>query len=107
MKFRDAKNKCKSDGAYLAFPRSNAENTFIADFILSHDDELWIGVNDIDEEGRFFTVDGLEVSYTNWYGSQPNGDGDGVVIDYDGEWWDRGMSDEYGFVCMYQIDGEL
>ena len=104
MEFLDAKHKCESDGAHLGYPKSVTENSFFADIM---NGEIWIGVNDYDEENKFVTVDGFEVSYTNWYWNQPNGDGDGVVIDNNGQWWDRPNNRDYRFVCFYRISGKI
>merc|ERR1711946_76812 len=59
-----AKTQCQSDGAFLAVPRSEAENDFIAGLIPNED--IWIGINDIENEGSFVAVDGRQVSWTKW-----------------------------------------
>ena len=113
MKFLEAKAQCESDGAYLADPRSDAENTFIAGLISGH---FWIGINDIDEEGKFVTADGLNVSYTNWRDKEPNNyqhtdgnDEDGVLINWAGQslWNDQSINRPYKFVCYYRIEGKF
>ena len=40
----------------LAIPKSKVENDFIAGLI--PDKTIWIGINDINKEGHFVTVDG-------------------------------------------------
>ena len=68
--YDDAKAQCKSDGAYLAIPRSEAENDFIAGLIPNAD--IWIGINDMAKEGSFVAVDGRQVSWTKWDKNEPN-----------------------------------
>ena len=70
MKYLDAEAQCVSDGALLALPRSDSENDFIANLI--PDEGIWIGLNDINEEGKFVTSDGVEPCYTKWDSNQPN-----------------------------------
>ena len=65
-----AKAQCESDGAFLAIPRSEAENDFIAGLIPNED--IWIGINDIANEGTFVAVDGRPVSWTKWDTGEPN-----------------------------------
>ena len=66
MTFPEAQAQCKSDGANLAIPRSKIENNFIASLI--PDKRIWIGINDIESEGNFVTVDGSGwVFYLHFY----------------------------------------
>ena len=78
--YDDAKAQCKSDGAYLAIPRSEAENDFIAGLIPN--EHIWIGINDIANEGSYVAVDGRQVSWTKWDSGEPNNldNEDGVEI---------------------------
>ena len=121
MNYVDAKSQCESDGAYLATPRSDAENAFIAGLIPNQ--SIWIGVSDIDEEGQFISADGLDVTFTKWYQKvrQPdnyqhgNGnDEDGVQIvgtsgweDSKGFWNDQQITNRYKFVCHYNIPAQV
>ena len=68
-----AKAQCESDGAFLAIPRSEAENDFIAGLIPN--EHIWIGVNDIANEGSFVAVDGDPLSWTKWDSGEPNNQG--------------------------------
>ena len=70
MSYAAADSQCKSDGSFLAIPRSEAENDFIASLIPN--EYIWIGINDIEQEGRYVTVDGSAISYTNWDIGQPD-----------------------------------
>ena len=105
MSYLDAKAQCESDGMYLAIPRSDDENAFIASLIPN--DNIWIGVNDINEEGKFASVDGQDVTYTKWLNGEPNdlGNEDGSIIvgGLNGMWADKGINYEEKFVCMSNI----
>ena len=107
MKYNAAKSKCESDGTLLAVPRSKEENKFIAD--LKKTDQLWIGVNDLDEENKFITVEGNPVSYTNWLDGEPNNSNneDGVELNWGkhGYWNDQKITKRNPFVCLYRIPG--
>ena len=113
MTYGDAEAQCKSDGSFLAIPRSEAENDFIASLIPK--EHIWIGINDIEQEGSFVAVDGREISWTNWLTGQPDGgvDQNAVAIDSlsDGRWRDLGVQyvgvKNVGFVCSIYIEGTL
>ena len=70
MTYSAAKAQCESDGAFLAIPRSNAENDFIVSLIPN--ENIWIGVNDIKIENSFVADDGCPLRYTNWIHDQPD-----------------------------------
>ena len=108
MNYLDAKAQCEIDGAYLATPRSDDQNAFIVSLIPNAN--IWIGLNDIDEEGTFVSVDDKEVSYTKWLYGEPNDSGneDGVEIIGDressnGYWNDKSTKIQNQFVCMSNI----
>ena len=68
LDYGDAKAQCESDGTFLAIPISEAEEHFLFGFI-PDDLSMWIGINDIEQEGLFVAVDGLEISrYDSWIG---------------------------------------
>merc|ERR1719419_358224 len=83
MTYGDAKAQCESDGTFLAIPRSEAENDFIASLIPNED--IWIGINDIAKEGSFVAVDGREISWTKWDSGEPND-----AMNYFGNEWVHG-----------------
>ena len=65
LNYTDAKAQCESDGTFLAIPKSKTENDFFAGLI--KDDDFWIGINDINQEGTFVPVDGTDLSFENWH----------------------------------------
>ena len=118
MTYNAAKTQCESDGAFLAIPRSEAENYYIADLIPNN--RIWIGINDIDQEGVFVAVDGSNITYTNWDSGEPSNEGsdhneDAVMIHPDRDWvrshrqhtWnDINVNHRMGFVCSLRIRGK-
>ena len=111
MTYDAAVSQCGSDNAVLAIPRSEAENTFIANLVPN--EKLWIGINDIAREGRFVSVDGRDISYTKWLAGEPNnnyGDEDGVEILGDRgitEWNDKKVTHTRKFICSVDIAGRF
>ena len=118
MTYNAAKTQCESDGSFLAIPRSETENYYIADLIPNSN--IWIGINDIDQEGLFVAVDGSNITYTNWDSGEPNNEGsahneDAVHIYTDRDWvgshrqhtWnDINVNHRMGFVCSLRIRGK-
>ena len=109
-----AQAQCESDGAFLAVPRSEAENDFIAGLIPNT--PLWIGINDIDQEGVFVAVDGSDITWTKWDTEQPNNinNQDAVMIGQGTIWekipksWnDVDASSSRQFVCLLNITGKF
>ena len=50
---------------------------------------LWIGLNDVDQEGSFVWSDGSSVDYTNWAPGEPNqASYDYVYLSSNGKWYD-------------------
>ena len=118
MPYVNAKRQCESDGAFLAIPRSEAENDFITGLLPNQN--MWIGINDIEREGRYVAVDGGDIPYTNWYPGEPNNhrhggwcgfcDEDGVMIYVGGNrktWNDSAVRFSYKFICIFNIAGEF
>ena len=117
MSYLDAKNQCEYDGAYLATPRSDVQNDFIASLISN--ENIWIGVNDMAEEETFISEDGRDVSYTKWATTLGRNEPethleneDGVLIlgslndnpdKLNGFWATGPITDQLKFVCIFNI----
>ena len=112
LKYLDAKARCRTDNSHLATPRSYTENLFLIRFFPTKN--IWIGINDINSEGRFISVDNYPVTYTRWAPGEPNSSGneDGVHIigsEWKNEWnklgrWnDIGINNSIRFVCFRRI----
>jgi len=78
MNFTEAMQFCEANGGKLAEPRrereTNAINRMIKkDAVDDVDKNYWIGLTDIDDEGRFtWLSDDSEVGYNNWNNGEPN-----------------------------------
>ena len=109
MTYHDAVSQCESDGALLAFPRSEAENSFIANLFPSSGLTIWIGINDIDEEGNFVSSDGRDLVFTKWGPDEPNGNNNenaaALWKSSSGNryWLDAPVTTPYKVVCFYEI----
>ena len=114
LKYLDAKGRCQADNSYLATPRSYTQNLFLIRFFPTKN--IWIGINDINSEGRFISVDGYPVTYTRWAPGNPNnwGNEDGVhIVGSDdnwnsntsnhGRWNDNSINESFRFVCFRRI----
>merc|ERR1711917_158866 len=93
----------------LAIPRSKTEHDFFASLIPN--EQFWIGINDIEQEGSFVAVNGQEVSWTNWGPGEPNGgtnENAVEIMNWNGNLWnDRSASDTLKFVCSLNIEGKF
>ena len=97
--------RCEDDGTHLALPRSLAENNFIAEVAPDH---VWLGINDIEEEGQFKTVDGSDFMFDNWKTRWPPENSnaaqyyDGVVLlkNSGGLWIQADPDAPFSFVCL-------
>ena len=104
--YNAAKTQCESDGAFLAIPRSKAENDYMK--ILIHIGAIWIGIDDIDQEGVFVAVDGSNITYTNWREGEPNNwDNEDAVQFHEhlNAWIDQDVHELARFVCSLRIQG--
>ena len=72
----DAQNTCVELGGNLITISSEDENGFITNLLSQFGDTyspgVWIGLNDLEEEGDFVWVSGEPLTYTNWLINQPN-----------------------------------
>ncbi|XP_063228300.1 uncharacterized protein LOC134534131 [Bacillus rossius redtenbacheri] len=77
-----ARDTCAREGAHLAVPNSPQEARLLAAMYSRHgksgtsyDNQIWVGVSDLEEEGSFVTVLGEELGatgYSSWYKNQPD-----------------------------------
>ena len=77
--YEKALDYCITKGGKLAEPKSDlASNDTItlAETVTVEGNGVWIGINDISEEGNFtYESNGNSIEYTNWFGRQPNNSG--------------------------------
>jgi len=60
-------------GGHLATINDAAEDVWV--HTTFNEFYLWIGLNDVAQEGQFVWYSGEPVTYTNWYPSEPNDNG--------------------------------
>lgn len=67
----DAEAVAQRMGGHLATIRNASENTFVHT-VFGTSKYLWIGINDVAEEGTFTWVSGETSTYTNWASGEPS-----------------------------------
>ena len=90
--------------AYLASVHSDGEQQFLANQFAKPYGVVWIGLNDIKDEGHFTWINGDAVNFTYWSHGQPDDQGavqDCTVIkpDYSYMWDDDTCKASFMFVC--------
>lgn len=97
--WEDAQTVCEYNGGYLAVINDAEENQYLANLLTLQ--SAWIGLTDREVEGEFHWVNGDELSYTNWYPSQPNnynGFQDYVQLLNTGLWNDHNNNDRLEYI---------
>ena len=90
----EASASCRKLGAELVKIESQGETEFLnSTFDIPSLKKIWIGLNDIDEEGVWKWSDGTSLpNYTNWGANEPNNHQDsqhcvlvmtGLMVDHD------------------------
>ncbi|XP_072035475.1 low affinity immunoglobulin epsilon Fc receptor-like [Amphiura filiformis] len=92
MLFDEATTMCESMGATLTSIHTQAEQNFVVS--IASGNAVWIGLNDVIQEGVYEWLDGTQVSYFYWSTSsgQPNnalGGQDCVQVLSTGGWADE------------------
>ncbi|XP_077997842.1 macrophage mannose receptor 1-like [Glandiceps talaboti] len=101
--YDEARQFCEDISSHLAVIDNDEENTYLKDLAIASVRHLWIGLDDIDVEGEMKWVDGSQVTYSDWYGREPNNGGGnedcGHLRSSDGKWNDMACSKKNGFIC--------
>ncbi len=94
-----AQMSCINEGTLLAIPTTRYESLALAD--IGGGAELWIGVSRVDSGDVWTTVYGTPATYLPWSGTgnQPDGDGECVLMNADGAFFDRICANALYFVC--------
>ena len=112
MDYTSAQNTCKQDGAVLPVPRSIEENEYFGTLGRNHEKHIWLGINDIVNEGEFVDNDGVPISFTNWNTNQPDNIGDEDAVELqsaaehsiDFKWNDiRESSSNAAALCVFYL----
>jgi len=104
----DAEDFCQQAGGHLASAvHTNATNDFVVEGTKRRGlARVWIGGNDLEEEGTWKWIDCTPWEDTFWSAGEPNNLGDEGCLeiwDRDWKWNDYVCSQEQGFVCSKKI----
>ncbi|TFK09505.1 Collectin-46 [Platysternon megacephalum] len=101
--FENGKSLCAKAGGALACPHNHAENTALRE-ILKDSERAYLGMSDVQTEGKFLYLNGEPVTYTNWEMGEPNNNkNEDCVAMYDnGKWNDIDCSkSEMLIICKF------
>ncbi|NXM39512.1 SFTPA protein, partial [Gymnorhina tibicen] len=74
--FNATVEKCKEVGGSIATPRNTGENDAILYFVKYFNTYAYLGIKQSLIPGKFQLLNGVPVSYTNWYSNEPSGKGE-------------------------------
>ncbi|KAL9961211.1 hypothetical protein ACROYT_G030114 [Oculina patagonica] len=105
----NSQGKCATQGAALPSIHSQEENVFVQS--LHGGEKSWLGLSDINIEGKFVWTDGTPTDFYHWAKYQPNNYGNqdcvhtlGFLKDHDYEWNDVNCTDCHRFTCKEDYD---
>ncbi|WAR15589.1 MRC1-like protein, partial [Mya arenaria] len=97
--WRVAESYCVNNGGHLAYISSKGQQDAIYQVVKEHiGQNVWIGLNDLDNEGSYRWISGNNYNYTNWkpgalVGEHANEDCVSMVVGtYGGTWQDTSYS---------------
>jgi len=104
----EAEDFCQREGGHLASDTSNATKAFVLEGMKRAGlDNVWIGGNDIEEEGTWKWADCTPWGVTFWSSNNPNnylGNQNCLNVGWDVNKWDDDFCNrEYGFLCSKKI----
>ncbi|XP_026000534.1 C-type lectin domain family 4 member M-like [Astatotilapia calliptera] len=95
----EARMDCINSGADLLVINSPEEQNFLSTITR----EVWIGLNDEEQEGMWKWVDGTPLTLTNWGGAQPDNGGEEDCVHLGGDkqksWNDLWCLSSYQWIC--------
>ncbi|XP_041036051.1 C-type lectin domain family 17, member A-like isoform X1 [Carcharodon carcharias] len=92
-----AKQQCESLNSHLIIINTEQEQKSIENY----PGDYWIGLTDRGSEGNWTWVDGTPVSFTQWYGGEPNNwnDHENCAFIRRTDWNDVSCTDQFRFIC--------
>ena len=109
IQWADAKEKCEELGGHLVVMSSAEENSFVKGILDKEGKSYYtaIGYSDEEEEGKWVTVNGEEVTFTGWNGGEPNnglwmGEQDHAYMNENGTWDDGWYDNAQYYVCEWE-----
>ena len=103
--YTDAQAECWKEKGSLALPKSEAEYNKLLEARTSGG-RVWIGLNDIGDEGNFKWDDGTRLGWKNWNPGQPDNGRDNehcVHMISSGKWEDNNCQRRYWFLCQLPL----
>ncbi|XP_063780950.1 tetranectin isoform X1 [Pseudophryne corroboree] len=111
--YHQASDVCIAQGGILSTADNGDENDLLYEYVrrsLGSGSEIWIGINDMANEGAWVDMTGSRISFKHWeteITTQPDGGKQencaslsAVAI---GKWFDKNCKDELPFVCQFAI----
>ncbi|KAM9075902.1 tetranectin [Balaenoptera ricei] len=111
--FHEASEDCISRGGTLGTPHTGSENDALYEYLsqsVGSEAEVWLGFNDMADEGAWVDMTGGHITYKNWeteITAQPDG---GKVENCaalsgaaNGKWFDKRCRDNLPYVCQFAI----
>mmetsp|Transcript_6959 Transcript_6959/g.9338 ORF Transcript_6959/g.9338 Transcript_6959/m.9338 type:complete len:1729 (+) Transcript_6959:360-5546(+) len=101
-KWHRAKAICHSEGADLLSIESADDNNHFTGHV---ETSIWIGLNDISDEGDFVWSDGTALNYTAWDADDSDEYAEGedcAELDNEGVWHDIACFFSREFICQYK-----
>ncbi|XP_040288106.1 tetranectin isoform X2 [Bufo bufo] len=111
--YHEASDICISQGGTLSAPENGDENDALYEYVhktLGSSSEVWIGINDMANEGTWVDMTGNRISFKHWeteITTQPDGGKQencaslsAVAV---GKWFDKKCRDTLPFVCQFMI----
>ena len=108
LSWEAARDECTRWGYQLVSINSREEQDFIAgERARQGQENLWLGLSDRSQEGRFVWLDGSDITFEAWDDGEPNNGGDGgedcaALLGEDGRvgrWDDRACDAAYDYTC--------
>ncbi|XP_008296580.1 macrophage mannose receptor 1 [Stegastes partitus] len=120
--WQDARKYCINQGGNLVSIVNEKEQAFLTTQMLNYNEDLWIGMNDVNWEMHFVWTDGRGILYTNWAKGHPASSPEGhyfmeevfdcvvmvgSVAKQTGQWKVADCHAKYGFVCKRNVDSQI
>ena len=104
LQWPEAKKQCELNGGHLVTISDKNENVMAAKAAFMKKSDVWIGLNDIANDGHWVWVTGESVTYVHWALGEPNNQmgEDYVVVRYYGDNFGK-WNDEKTYFTTYYI----
>uniref|UniRef100_A0A8C4J6R9 C-type lectin domain-containing protein n=2 Tax=Dromaius novaehollandiae TaxID=8790 RepID=A0A8C4J6R9_DRONO len=95
--------KCKQAGGSIATPRNQGENAAILYFVKQFNKYAYLGAKESLIPGKFYSLNGAEMNYTNWHLGEPSAKGEEECVEMytDGTWNDKKCNHNRLIVCQF------